>query len=352
MILFTNCSGYYTCELLGVSEKYTGLTLKRHSEKSIYRYLSQFDDDEPDPIFRIDEFSRSAGITFSQTSDLDKVAERFPCVELTKSALVRENGSGSLLGFGERFQYCILDECLFVNVREEYYRCKNVLHLMIVKNNVNSGGLENIFKFYMGEKEVHGMHCVPTEDVQRQLVAGQLQNLFLLRGLHETTLGEFFRLHPEVVHGAFKTTNFLYEPFLNWIEHDGTCEDVAINPDLLVRREDGFYDIYDLKTALVDKQNVTKGGRKRRRFIDYVEEGVAQLANYREYFTYPENAKFAREKYQIEVNAPNLVLVVGNWDNSDSDEVFQACRRYPDVKIIDYDTLCHLFLGATADKRQ
>ena len=90
-----------------------------------------------------------------------------------------------------------------------------------------------------------------------------------------------------------------------------------------------------------------EGGRKRRRFIDYVEEGVAQLANYEEYFTYPKNAEDAKEKYSVEVNKPKLVLVVGSWENSSQEEVTQALRRYPSVEIIDYDTFCHQFIGAS-----
>jgi hypothetical protein len=171
--------------------------------------------------------------------------------------------------------------------------------------------------------------------------------MYLFPGLRETTIGEFIKLHPEVVKEAFKTTHFEYEPYLKWIEHDGTCQDDAINPDLLTKRDDGFFDIYDLKTAALERTNVTKGGRRRRRFIDYVEEGVAQLANYREYFEYPGNAEYAKSKYAIQIKDPKLVLVVGSWENSDINEVNQACRKYKGIEVIDYDTFCHLFIGTS-----
>lgn len=345
LILFTNCAGYYTCELLGVSEVYVGLTIKRSQSTSIYRYLNQFDDRQPIPLFELGEGQRFSFLTLSQSLDLEVVSERFPSVQLYKSALMRVNGRGSVFSFGEGFDNCIVDCCVIVNASGPLNRCKNILHLMICRSSINNAGVVACYKDYMSDTQARGVHNVLGEDKRRQLIAGQLQNLYLFKGLHETTLGEFFRLHPDIVHRAFNTDNFHYEPHLRWVEHDGTCEDDAINPDLLVRRDDGFYDIFDLKTALVDKRNVTKGGRRRRRFIDYVEEGVAQLVNYREYFTYPNNALLAKEKYGVEVRSPNLVLVVGNWDNSIVDEVKQACRRYPDVRIIDYDTLCHMFLG-------
>ncbi|OYW25745.1 MAG: hypothetical protein B7Z49_00680, partial [Hydrogenophilales bacterium 12-63-5] len=88
-----------------------------------------------------------------------------------------------------------------------------------------------------------------------------------------------------------------------------------------------------------------KASRNRRRFIDYVEEGISQLANYREYFKYPRNAALAKQKYGIEVNDPMLILVVGSWENVDVDEVNQACRKYRNVGVIDYDTVCQMFIG-------
>ena len=203
------------------------------------------------------------------------------------------------------------------------------------------------FKQGLGEKEVMGVHTVQGKSEEQLIVAGQLQSMYLFPGLHETTIGEFLKLHPEIIKSAFKTEHFEYEPYLEWLEHDGTCVDVAINSDLLVKRPDGNYDIYDLKTAALAKKNVTKGARKRRRFIDYVEEGVAQLVNYKEYFTYPKNAEYAKEKYSVEVNEPKLVLVVGSWENSSQEEVTQALRRYPSIEIIDYDTFCHQFIGAS-----
>jgi len=348
MILFTNCSGYYTCELFGLSRQYKGLTVKRHVEASVYRYLSQLYDDEPDPIFAVDRGLSLSGFTLSTAGSLDKVAMRFPCVEVQKTTLTRTNGRGSVVGFGENLEYCVFESCVLVNVREELYRCKNILNLIVFNNNVSAGYLRGFFSSYFREKNLHGMCCVSDEHVQRKIAAGQLQSLYFLRGLRETTLGEFFNLNPEIICRAFDAEAFIYEPYLKWVEHDGTCEDVAINPDLILRRRDGLCDIYDLKTALIEKAKITRGERRRRKFIEYVEDGVAQLANYREYFSYSLNADFARDKYGIEVSNPGLVLVVGNWDNSNKDEVAQACRRYPDIRVIDYDTLCHLFLGGVS----
>jgi hypothetical protein len=137
----------------------------------------------------------------------------------------------------------------------------------------------------------------------------------------------------------------LYEKSFPWLQHDGTVTDSEINPDLLVKRTDGFFDIYDFKLAKTERARLTKGERKRRRFVDYVAEGVHQLANYREYFTYPKNAEFAERKFGVKIKEPKLVLIAGHAENIVRDEVLQACRPYHDVHLVDYDTLATMFIS-------
>lgn len=347
ILLVTNCSGFYVAELVGAVKEYSGLIVKIHKEKSIYRYLSQFDDSEPDSCVHLDGKQNSFRfLCLAQDADFKAVEERFPSIELYDSKLNRMGGKGSVISFGPNFESCSIENCVLVNRLDNLYRCKNILAAYIFKSSITTPKLIDFFSRALGEKEVRGVHTIQGQTEEQLIIAGQLQSMYLLPGLHETTIGEFLKLHPEIIKKAFKTEHFEYEPYLKWLEHDGACEDVAINPDLLIKRADGYYDIYDLKTAALAKKNVTKGDRKRRRFIDYVEEGVAQLANYEEYFTYPKNAIHAKEKYGIEVEKPKLVLVVGSWENSSPEEVDQARRRYTGIEIIDYDTFCHLFIGA------
>ncbi|MAY36098.1 MAG: hypothetical protein CMN84_08370 [Spongiibacteraceae bacterium] len=348
ILLVTNCSGFYVVELVGATKKYNGLVVKRHKEKSIYRYMSQFDDSTPDPLVHMD--GSEHGFRFlclAQEADFNEIKMRFPSIELYGSKLNRTGGKGSVFSFGENFQSCSIENCILVNKREQLFRCKNILAAYIFKNTVSKKILVEFFKKALGEKDVKGVHTVKEKPEEQIVVAGQLQSMYLLPGLHETTIGEFLNRHPEIIKNAFKTDHFEYEPYLEWLDHDGTCEDAAINPDFLVKRPDGYFDIYDLKTAALAKKNVTKGGRRRRRFIDYVEEGVAQLANYEEYFKYPRNSEHAKNKYGVEVENPKLVLIVGSWENSSPEEVTQAIRRYPSIKVIDYDTFCHQFIGAS-----
>jgi len=347
ILLATKAQGLFVAELIGARKTFTLLKLLQHKEASIYRYLSQFDDSEPDPLMLLNGTGNSFRfLCLAQEADFEVVKDRFPFIELFPSRLNRVGGKGSVFSFGPDFSSCSVENSVLVNRRENLFRCKNILELFIVKSSISRKELFELFEQLTNGGEVKGVHTVSSTREELLIIGGHLQGMYLFPGLRETTIGEFINTHPEVIKEAFKTSHFLYEPSLEWLEHDGTVEDEAINPDLIVRRPDGLYDIYDLKTALLEKRSIVKGSRKRRRFIDYVEEGAAQLANYREYFRYPKNQQLAKDKYGIEVQNPKLILVTGNWDNASPKEIDEACRRYNEISILDFDTLAHLFIGA------
>lgn len=345
ILLLTHCDGYYIAELIGANEKFNGLTIKKQKEKSVYRYLSQFDESKPDPMFTLNGAGhRYIHLCLSHDVDYQEVSKRFPHIDLYETKIGRIDGRGSIFDFGDNFESCSIENCVLINRSSNVFRCKSILAAYFFKSSVSKTRLSELFAELIRGEEVSCVHTAEGQ-AQRLIVGGQLQSMVLSNNLHETTIGEFIKLHPEVFKTAFNTEHFEYEPYLEWLDHDGTCTDTAINPDLLVKRRDGFYDIYDLKTAALNRASLTKSNRSRRRFIDYVEEGISQLANYREYFEYKLNSEHAKAKYGIEVNDPKLVLVVGTWENLDIEEVNQACRKYRNVQVVDYDTVCQMFIG-------
>lgn len=194
---------------------------------------------------------------------------------------------------------------------------------------------------------VRGVMLVDNSRAEDFVIAGQFASFFLLPGLRETTLGEFLRLHPTLLNTAFGSRRFIYEPMMEW--KDGiSAGDSSIDPDILLARDDGYFDIFDLMTAALERKAITKGPRRRRRSIDYVEEGVAQLVHYEEYFCTAENAAHALAKYGVEVRQPHLTLVVGNYDNADLAQVVEAGKHFNAIRIIDYDSLIRLFLSQHA----
>jgi hypothetical protein len=345
IMLATSCKSYYILELIGANREFHQLRTMRKKELSVYRYLNQFDAEEPDPFFIVNSMNNHfRGLSLARYFDYEAALTRFPHLKLYPTMIQSSYGKGSVFTFGKDFRSLSLEHCTIINSRNHLVRCKAILWASVVSSEITKKELIGLFDNSTGDSLAHAVYTVK-DDEEKLHVAGQLQSMFLSPGLYETTIGEFIKSHPEIIKMAFGAARFEYEPFLKWMEHDGTVEDYAINPDLMVQRHDGFYDIYDLKTALLNRLSITRAERRRRRFIDYVEEGISQLANYREYFTYSKNAEHAKMKYGIEVNNPKLVLVVGSYENSYPDQISQACRKYNNVEVIDYDTLCQMYVG-------
>jgi hypothetical protein len=346
ILLYTTTNDYFVVELIGARERFSSLSLKLHKEISINRYLNQFSDEPADGLFHLD----GAGMTFTnlclaQEADLKELELRFPAIGLFPSRLIRKDGKGAVFSFGPNFEYVTINNCIIVNKESSAFRSKHVLFMLIIRRNVTENRYKEILKEIFENNILKGVHLCPRGKENNYILAGQLQNLYLFPNLHETVIGEFLYSHPEIIHKSLSTKNFKYEPDLLWIEGPERNKDKAINPDLLVERSDGFYDIYDLKTAALTKQKITKGLRRRRRFIDYIQEGIAQLANYREYFLFQKNRDYAKEKYGIEISDPNLTLIVGNYENVNPKEIQEACRQLDNnIIIMDYDSLVQLFL--------
>ena len=204
-----------------------------------------------------------------------------------------------------------------------------------------------LLRYITGIGSVLGVHTLQAGLEADCAVAGQFQNFYLSPGLRETTIGSFLKSHEGILKRAFSARKCIHEPFLRWIDQSSPFPRENINPDLLLEREDGHFDIYDLKTAALHRDSLTKGETKRRRFIDYVQEGIAQLANYEEYFSSPQNREYAKTHYNVSVSEPKMTLVVGNYDNADETEIVEASRMLRDrFSIIDYDTVTQLFLSA------
>ena len=165
-----------------------------------------------------------------------------------------------------------------------------------------------------------------------------------MNSLHETSIGSFIDQHREILLSALEAQQLVSEPYLPWLVPSPDPDEVAINPDLFIQRSDGYWDIYDLKLALLNRKSLTTGSRNRRRFVYSVEDGIAQLAHYREFLAIPTHAALAQQKYGATFSNPRYVLVVGNYENVNEVEIADARRRFPDLELIDYDSLLQLYL--------
>ena len=78
-------------------------------------------------------------------------------------------------------------------------------------------------------------------------------------------------------------------------------------------------------------------------FTSELEDGLAQLAHYYEYFATPENCSYVRDFHGIVVEQPSLYLIAGNQFNTKPSEVREALRRVnltdERFHVISYDAL-------------
>lgn len=349
-ISFMDFGNYYGVELLGAELKPKPLKKKITKYKDVTDYFNLFKDPVNKPVLKFEGGNGLTHLCFIQGGDLEVAQKRFPFIDLYTSRIGAKGAQGAMFEFSQNLEDIFFERCAIINQSEGLFRCKNILFLAIFIKSVTSVELITFYSKLLessdgnGSTVIHGIFTAG-KDKERILMASQLQNLYLSSGVHETTIGDFLAGSPEILKSVFKTDRFVHEPSLKWIEHDGSVQESSINPDLFIKRADGKYDIIDLKLALLNKKRVTIGSRARRKFISSVIDGIAQLANYKFYFSFEKNREYALEKYDIDIDEPTLTLVVGSMENVYVDEVIEALRAHAEMNIIDYDTIVSTYLN-------
>jgi hypothetical protein len=191
------------------------------------------------------------------------------------------------------------------------------------------------------QSDLPGVQIVNQGHQEAVAQAGQLANLYL-QGVHETTLTQFLEDHSEIIQRALDADQIFFQPLLAWREGNPDPTEIAIQPDIIMRRNDGQWYIIDFKLPLLTKASITTGGHKRRRFIYTVADGVAQLHNYRVFFEHQANREAAVSTLGEEICDAQLMLIAGTSENVDLAEVDEAMRPLKPIEIVDYDTLIRM----------
>ncbi|MEH6406054.1 MAG: Shedu anti-phage system protein SduA domain-containing protein [Leeuwenhoekiella sp.] len=351
ILLSTECENFFIIELLGSNEKYTGLTVKQNKVESINSYLFQFnyedmlfsklgihDDIHPFSMFKI---SFGSPINEKNLKGRFFFHDRWP----TKFITTNKFGAVSMLAFNDNVNYIEFNDCCIVNKLEEIYRLKSINHVHIVhkaatKTKYKKYLYETLFIKINSSDDIKGAIYSHSDDISLDIMYSQFLNTYSFQKLRETTIGEFLNQHPQIFTKALSAEKILYEPELKWLEGNPDKNEKSINPDFLIKRKDGYYDICDLKLPYWNKQKLTKGKRKRRSFLQIVDEAIAQLSNYEDYFNFEKNRIYAKSQYDIEIKDPKLIIIIGNYNNYDKDEIKEASRKLKNnYLIMDYDTL-------------
>jgi hypothetical protein len=315
LVLCTISARHFIVELLGYSWNPCPLILKRHREPSLNRYFYQFSQTDMKGFFKGVSDIRCSALTGCYVSPYIHehiITKRFPFLihappecKILATPSVDANAAVEFCGDAHFYHF---DNCILINKYKDICRLKHIRHVVIVKKNVDVEEYRNWMRSLFNTHEPWGVRAVrkiEQYNIQNAEIAGQFANLYLFPELRETTIGEFLKLHPEFVCEAFDTGTFVCEPRLVWMEGAKPEDEEFVKPDLMIKRDDGFYDIYDLKRPLTRHATIVKGPRRRRRFIDYVSEGIAQLAHYAEYFAHDRNRRYAEERYGIRIKEPS-----------------------------------------------
>lgn len=159
--------------------------------------------------------------------------------------------------------------------------------------------------------------------------------------VHELVIDRFIRQHADCFAKALGYGRALAQVKLKWVRRtEGDPKEST--PDYLMQRDDGYFDILDLKRGLLLRP-VVKGKPGRLRFTDYVSELIAQLNGYRRYFATERNREWALRKRAVRVSNPRLIGIVGNYDTFERDRVERVCQRYQDhIVLLSYSDVVDL----------
>jgi hypothetical protein len=178
--------------------------------------------------------------------------------------------------------------------------------------------------------------------------AANFASLSTAERIGETTITRFLEENESILLAALGGVRLIPQPLLPWREGNPDPSESHIQPDFLIVDENGRAHICEVKLPLLGRTSLTAGGHRRRRFIVTVNDGIAQLGNYNEYFEFPAHQQLVKDKYNITVEDPRLILIVGSAENFDAEETRQALRLSRPVEIVDYDTLRALFIARSA----
>ena len=348
MMVVTTLPSHFAVELVGGRRANRDLRVVKRKLDNPGIYFGQFDypPDAGAGILLGAGIGRLVVITPGAQAELER---RFPGIadEYATKVNIVSSEDGPALSFTDKASYVRVDDVLLANALEHIVRIRHIRFALLIRKETDvkeyQEYINNLLSTPNGS-ELVAAQLIPGGIAEARLRASQFANIFLMNKLHETSLGTFIDQHREILLSALEAKSLISEPHLPWTVPSPDPTETAINPDLFIQRADGFWDVYDLKLALLNKKDLTTGKRNRRRFVATIEDGIAQLAHYRDFLSIPEHSAFAREKYKVEFRDPRYVLVVGNYENTDIGRVAEAMRRFPDLELIDYDSLLQLYL--------
>ncbi len=156
------------------------------------------------------------------------------------------------------------------------------------------------------------------------------RNLIAKKTLEESELQDFFEKNPMFLCLA------TYKRLLPQLALE-RVDDTKLIPDFFLQRvTDDYWDILDIK---LPQKPILAGSRDRRRFAAEVNDAIAQVRQYREYFEDPRNREKLRSEHGILVHKPKTMVLIGASSETDREELSRIRAQQPDVAIMAYDEI-------------
>jgi hypothetical protein len=355
MLLICQTPTHFAAELLGVSAQFpVELEVITRTLPSIDSILGKFPSASTKSLVAFPPGGRGIGLSHLALlcqQDDDVFRQRYPELpELHETGLIY----GGPLGPDEAFHPLDLppdysdlwlDDVLMLASWHGRVRARYFQAAWLIERTASSSELQRRLR----ERHPIGADTslLPTaSEANRSLVlsAANFASLAAMDRIGETTITKFLEVNEPILLMALDGVRLIPQPRLKWIEGNPSPDELAIQPDFLLVDAEGRGHICEVKLPLLDRTTLTTGGHKRRKFISAVSDGIAQLANYREYFSFASHRQLLTETYGITIEEPRSILLVGSSENYDPEEDRQAQRMLRPFDLLDYDTLRALFL--------
>lgn len=356
-VLFTKTATHHVFELFGAREQPGELAVKDNSKiKTLNRLVGGFDPvdstiyligtPEAQPTNMLIAFE---DMTLGNGSHLFADDPRLVASDALRppATLVsfREAAESFMAINAECIRTPMFSRVLVTSGYESFVRPRYTNLLMGESIDADEAELRKDLARVLSEFPPRGVQIASSEHYADLLLMASFTTLYL-QGVKETTITEFVEAHDKIIRRAFGAEVVFYQKKLAWREGNSDPTEESIQPDVILRTTDGEWIILDFKLPLLGKK-LTARGHSRRKLAEPVGEGVEQLANYEEYFTFEKNRQEAFTVLGDCPLDPQLVLVIGSSENFNPVEIREAKRSRRPVEILDYDTLIYLFAAQT-----
>jgi len=364
LLRFAETPSHFIAEFLGAkkfkpTERISVKYLQGKSEEiaSTNSYFMPYPKDISQPVINVQADGNTLQSLLLITNEVFLTLQKLPFP--MPSVIINRKDGDIPLNIADNIDLLILKDITLINILDFFYYYRYIPFAIIAKKNVTEQSLQKRLDWDL-QLDISSLsqdlpvnyitginfcHSDSNTYFSSQLIS--LSNQII----REPSIDKYIAEHKLVFANALGYKDALKTSF-KWIKRLKD-EPHESNPDFILVKKDHTFDILDLKTGAIKYKSLTKGKKLRKgltiriRFVDYVNELISQLEEYKSYFKHEKNISFIKNKYNLDVDLDNMKLIgiIGNQNNFDTSQVASALRPYKNyIKIISYYDLANMIL--------